>query len=85
MKPESDEKKDRDDKDEEMKDEEVEEAMIDPRDLIDEYDAYLKEKAEKQRVAREDDEDSRMEEDDDVEKDGALRFNQSLERFDYME
>jgi len=53
--------------------------------LIDEYDAYLKEKAERQRLAREDDEDSKMEDEDDVQRDDTLRFNQSLERFDYMD
>ena len=66
-----------------MNEENKEEKKQDPRDLIDEYDTYLKAKAEK-----------RMEiDDDDVEDDNAMNlqsavnnhFIQNLDQFDYME
>ena len=84
LKPESNEKKDQNEEDEEMKDEEPSDAIVDPRDLIEEYDSYLKDKAEQQRLAKEA-EDSEMENDELATKEDLLRFNQTLERFDYMD
>jgi midasin (ATPase involved in ribosome maturation) len=62
-----------------MDDAQNEEAKGDPRDLIDEYESYLKAKAdEKMDVDNGDDsEDDKMR--------PASRFIQQLEQFDYME
>jgi len=63
-----------------MDDAQNEEAKGDPRDLIDEYESYLKAKADEKM-----DVDNGEDSDENDKMRPASRFTQNLEQFDYME
>lgn len=69
------------DEDKEMEDHDKdEEVKQDPKDLIAEYDEYLKAKAEQRMEVEEDPENAAAQEDGPI-----ATFNQNLDKFDYMD
>ena len=80
LKPDSNEQNEKDEEDKEMDDAQKEESKENPRDLVDEYEAYLQAKtAEKMDLDNGDDSDG-------PDRIGVVaRFTQNLEQFDYME